>query len=173
MALSSLDISRKESTIIPMKTKVKRLLTVVLFLLGTSFATISPASAGQFCADGTWSNSSGRGTCSWHGGILGNTTKKKTNTYSDPWGTSLNNDPWATTKKKTDTYSDPWGTSLNNDPWATTKKKTNTYSDPWGTSLNNDPWGTPKTNTYSDPWGNSNNKLGGFCSSFDRSMGRC
>jgi len=110
-----------------MMTNVKRLLIVGLFLVGTSFATISPASAGQFCADGTWSNSSGRGTCSWHGGILGNTTKKKTNTFSDPWGTSLNNDPFGTTKR----------------------------------------------NTFSDPWGNSNNKLGGFCTSFDRSMGRC
>jgi len=129
-------------------TSLKRLLTVALFLIASSIATTSPASAGQFCADGTWSNSSGRGTCSWHGGILGNTPKKNT-------------------------YSDPWGTSLNNDPWGTTKKKTNTYSDPWGTSLNNDPWGTPKRNTNSDPWGNSNNKLGGFCSSFDRSMGRC
>ena len=51
-------------------------------------------------------------------------------------GTSVNNDPFGTTKKKSNTYNDPWGTSVNNDPFGTTKKKSNTYNDPWGTPKN-------------------------------------
>ena len=73
-----------------MANNLKRVLFVVLFLMTTSFLGITSASAGEFCADGTWSNSSGKGTCSWHGGILGNTTTKKPSTYSDPWGTTKN-----------------------------------------------------------------------------------
>ena len=92
---------------------LQRVLFIAFFLVGTTFAVIPAANAGEFCADGTWSNSSGKGTCSWHGGILGNTTKKKTNTYHDPWGTSVNNDPFGTTKKKSNTYTDPWGTPKN------------------------------------------------------------
>jgi hypothetical protein len=140
---------------------MKRLLLVLALMFSASLVAIQPVNAGEWCADGTWSNSSGKGTCSWHGGIQGNTTKKKTNSYNDPWGTTTNNDPWGTTKKKTNSYNDPWGTTTNNDPWGTTKKKTNSYNDPWGTSTNNDPWGTTKK------------KTGGYCSSFDRSYGRC
>ena len=84
---------------------MKRLLLVLALMFSTSLVAIQPVSAGEWCADGTWSNSSGQGTCSWHGGILGNTTKKKTNTYNDPFGT---------TKKKTNTYNDPWGTPKKN-----------------------------------------------------------
>ena len=92
---------------------MKRLFLVLALMFGTSLVAIQPVSAGEWCADGTWSNSSGKGTCSWHGGILG-TTKKKSNTYNDPWGTSVNNDPFGTTKKKSNTYNDPWGTPKKN-----------------------------------------------------------
>jgi len=108
-----LEISPKESTISFMANNLKRVLLVVLFLMTTSFLGITSASAGEFCADGTWSNSSGKGTCSWHGGILGNTTTKKPSTYSDPWGTKTKVDPFGTTTKKPSTYSDPWSTTKN------------------------------------------------------------
>ena len=106
---------------------MKRLLLVLALMFCSSLVVIQPVNAGEWCADGTWSNSSGKGTCSWHGGIQGNTTKKKTNTYNDPWGTTTNNDPFGTTKKKTNSYNDPWGTTTNNDPWGTTKKKSGGY----------------------------------------------
>lgn len=32
---------------------------------------LSPPSGGTLCSDGTWSRSTGRGTCSWHGGEAG------------------------------------------------------------------------------------------------------
>jgi hypothetical protein len=83
---------------------MKRLLLVLALMFGASLVAIQPVNAGEWCADGTWSNSSGKGTCSWHGGIQGNTTKKKTNSYNDPWGTTTNNDPFGTTKKKTGGY---------------------------------------------------------------------
>ena len=106
---------------------MKRLLLVLALMFCSSLVAIQPVNAGEWCADGTWSNSSGKGTCSWHGGIQGSTTKKKTNSYNDPWNTTTNNDPWGTTKKKTNSYNDPWGTTTNNDPWGTTKKKTGGY----------------------------------------------
>ncbi|WP_433476487.1 hypothetical protein ACQPZP_05220 [Spirillospora sp. CA-142024] len=33
-----------------------------------SISPIVPPGGGTMCADGTWSSSTGRGTCSWHGG---------------------------------------------------------------------------------------------------------
>ena len=83
---------------------MKRLLLVLALMFCSSLVAIQPVNAGEWCADGTWSNSSGKGTCSWHGGIQGSTTKKKTNSYNDPWNTTTNNDPWGTTKKKTGGY---------------------------------------------------------------------
>ena len=75
----------------------------------------APASAGTFCADGTYSASSGKGTCSWHGGILGgapskqngygSTTKSYGSSLNDPYG--LNS--YGSTKKS-------YGSSLN-DPY--------------------------------------------------------
>jgi hypothetical protein len=135
-----------------MANNLKRVLLVILFLMTTSFLGITSASAGEFCADGTWSNSSGRGTCSWHGGILGNTTTKKPSTYSDPWGTKTKVDPFGTTTKKPSTYSDPWGTKTKVDPFGTTTKKPSTYSDPWGTTKN---------------------QSNGICTYINRSKGRC
>jgi hypothetical protein len=36
-----------------------------------SISPVIPPGGGTLCADGTWSTSSGRGTCSWHGGEAG------------------------------------------------------------------------------------------------------
>lgn len=48
-------------------------MTKTLFALAFTILTLSPmaASAQTRCADGTYSSSSGSGTCSWHGGIAG------------------------------------------------------------------------------------------------------
>ena len=62
-------------------------------ILLTGLATT--ASAGTFCADGTYSSSTGKGTCSWHGGILGGAPSKQ-NGYGSTtksYGSSLN-DPY-------------------------------------------------------------------------------
>jgi len=55
---------------------MKRLLLVLALMFSTSFVAIQPANAGQYCADGWYSQSSGSGSCSWHGGIAGGSGKK-------------------------------------------------------------------------------------------------
>jgi hypothetical protein len=71
------DISPKESTLYATKGNfMKRLLLVLFLILGTSLVGVQSASAGQYCADGWYSQSSGSGSCSWHGGIAGGSGKK-------------------------------------------------------------------------------------------------
>jgi hypothetical protein len=62
---------------------MKRLLLVLALMFSTSLFAIQPVNAGELCADGSWSNSSGKGTCSWHGGIAGGSGSKM-NTYKVP-----------------------------------------------------------------------------------------
>ena len=62
---------------------MKRLLLVMALMFGTSLVAIHPADAGQYCADGWYSQSSGSGSCSWHGGIAGG-SNSKINTYKQP-----------------------------------------------------------------------------------------
>ena len=62
---------------------MKRLLLIATLLLGTSLVAVQPANAGQLCADGWYSTSSGSGSCSWHGGIAGS-SNSKVNTYKAP-----------------------------------------------------------------------------------------
>jgi len=71
------DISPKESTLTSTDGDfMKRLLLVLFLILGTSLVGVQSASAGQYCADGWYSQSSGSGSCSWHGGIAGGSGKK-------------------------------------------------------------------------------------------------
>lgn len=58
---------------------MKRFLLIFALLIGGSFVSIQPASAGQLCADGWYSPSSGSGSCSWHGGIAGGTSSRLNN----------------------------------------------------------------------------------------------
>jgi hypothetical protein len=62
---------------------MKRLLLVMALMFGTSLVAIQPADAGQYCADGWYSQSTGSGSCSWHGGIAGGSSSK-VNTYKAP-----------------------------------------------------------------------------------------
>jgi hypothetical protein len=106
----------------------------VLTILSTGLAT--SASAGTFCADGTYSYSTGKGTCSWHGGILGGAPSKQ-NGYGSTnksYGSSLNepyglNSYGSTKKSYGSSLNDPYG--LNS--YGSTKKS-------YGSSLN-DPYG--------------------------------
>lgn len=62
---------------------MKRLLLVLALMFSTSLVVVQPANAGQLCADGWYSTSSGSGSCSWHGGIAGG-SGSKINTYKAP-----------------------------------------------------------------------------------------
>ena len=107
-------------------------LIAITSLIVTNFLSVN-ANAGTYCADGTYSYSSGSGTCSWHGGIMGGAPSSKKS-----YGSSLN-DPWSSnsygpTKKS-------YGSSLN-DPWSSNSYGSTKKS--YGSSLN-DPW---SSNSY-------------------------
>jgi len=62
---------------------MKRLSFLLILIIGSAFFQIQPASAGQYCADGWYSQSSGSGSCSWHGGIAGGSSSRS-NSYKAP-----------------------------------------------------------------------------------------
>ena len=69
-------------------------------------AASGPASA-AVCNDGWYSSSSGRGTCSWHGGISGND-------YSYGFGNSYGGSKsYGNSYGGSNSYSDPFGSSKN------------------------------------------------------------
>ncbi len=85
------------------RTTLVALISIVL----TNFSLVN-ANAGTYCADGTYSYSSGKGTCSWHGGIMGGAPSKKKSygsSLNDPYGI----DSFGSSKKS-------YGSSLN-DPY--------------------------------------------------------
>lgn len=49
--------------------KMLRLLVMLVIAVSLQSATAGPASADAVCEDGSYSYSSGSGTCSWHGGV--------------------------------------------------------------------------------------------------------
>jgi hypothetical protein len=64
----------------------KRLFVAIsMAILASSLVSIAPASAGSFCNNGSYSANSGRGTCSYNGGV-----NKSFPSYSDPGSSSFN-----------------------------------------------------------------------------------
>ena len=134
----------------------KRILVIAFSLMLSSLISIPNAKAAYtLCNDGTISFSSGSGTCSWHGGIAGGSSRSRS--YNDPFGTS----------SRSNSYNDPFGSSSRNksynDPFGTSSRS-NSYNDPFGTSS--------KGFGYKDPWGKSSG-FSGICTYIDRSKGRC
>ena len=107
-------------------------LIAITSLIVTNFLSVN-ANAGTYCADGTYSYSSGSGTCSWHGGIMGGAPSSKKS-----YGSSLN-DPWSSNSYGSTKKS--YGSSLN-DPWSSNSYGSTKKS--YGSSLN-DPW---SSNSY-------------------------
>ena len=56
---------------------------LLMSMLAISFTTLSPAHAGSYCNNGTYSRNSGSGTCSYNGGV-----NKNMPSYSDPGSSS-------------------------------------------------------------------------------------
>jgi hypothetical protein len=97
-----------------------RLLVIGSLLLSALYApvlseqagipAVSRVSAGTYCADGTYSSSTGPGTCSWHGGIAGG----RSDTFRTPrqgrFGQPPTNNSW---------NSNPWGNSWSLTPLST------------------------------------------------------
>ena len=95
---------------------LKKFMTLIVAIGSLVLFPLSPASANTLCNDGTISMSRGSGTCSWHGGIAGN-SKSRNNGFSDPYGSTSRNkgfsDPYGSTSRNKG-FSDPYGSSFNN-----------------------------------------------------------
>ena len=118
-------------------------LLVLISIAFTNFALVN-ANAGSQCNNGTMSSNSGRGTCSYNGGV-----NKNFPSYSDPgsssynrknsYGSTLNNDPYGF-----DSYgsskSKSYGSTLNNDPYGFDSYGSS-KSKSYGSTLNNEPYG--------------------------------
>jgi hypothetical protein len=114
---------------------------ISMAVLATSLVSIAPASAGSFCNNGSYSSNSGRGTCSYNGGV-----NKNYPSYSDPgsssfkrnngFGSSLSNSFGSNSN-----YSPSYGSSRNNG---------------FGSSRNNG-FGSSRNNGFgsTSSWGNS------------------
>jgi hypothetical protein len=105
---------------------MKRLILITLAVTGSIFTSILPASAGNYCADGTYSSSFGSGTCSWHGGILGG-APSKTKSY----GSTLNSDPYGLNSYGS-TKKNSYGSTLNSDPYGRNSNSNSGTVKPYG-----------------------------------------
>jgi len=66
-----------------MKMKKRLFAAVIIGIFASSLISIAPASAGSVCNNGSYSSNSGRGTCSYNGGV-----DKRFPSYSDPGSSS-------------------------------------------------------------------------------------
>ena len=99
------------------KMKKRLFVAVAMGILASSLVSVAPASAGSYCNNGTYSSNSGRGTCSYNGGV-----NKGLPSYSDPGSTSYNrnnglgsNSNWGTTPSRNNGLgsTSTWGNTLN------------------------------------------------------------
>jgi len=99
------------------KMKKRLLAAVAIGILAGSLVSIAPASADSLCNNGTYSSNSGRGTCSWNGGV-----NKSFPSYSDPGSSSYNRNngfgsssKWGTTPSRSNGLgsTSTWSNSLN------------------------------------------------------------
>ena len=76
----------------------------IVLLIATFFTSINfiPANAGSLCNNGSYSMNSGRGTCSYNGGV-----NKNFPSYSDPGSSSFNRNNGLGTR-----LNDPYGSGL-------------------------------------------------------------
>ncbi len=101
--------------------KKRLFIAISMATLATSLVSITPASAGSICNNGSYSANSGRGTCSWNGGV-----NKGFSSYSDPGSSSFKrNNGFGSSSGWGDTPS--YGSSRNNGLGSTSN---------WGNSLN-------------------------------------
>jgi hypothetical protein len=64
---------------------MKKIALALALVIAGSLVSVAPASAGSWCNNGTYSSNSGRGACSWNGGV--DTSRPS---YSDPGSSSWN-----------------------------------------------------------------------------------
>ena len=101
----------------------------IVLLIATFFTSMNfiPANAGSLCNNGSYSMNSGRGTCSYNGGV-----NKNFPSYSDPGSSSFNRNNGLGTR-----LNDPYGSGLGS----------------FGSSRNKNPYGSGYGSTLNDPYG--------------------
>jgi hypothetical protein len=103
------------------KIKVAALVTVGV-IVGSLF-TSTTAQAGSMCNNGSYSSNSGRGTCSWNGGV-----NRNFSSFSDPGSSSFN---------RNNGYGSSRNNGFSNDPYG--------FKKPYNDFSNISPLGTQKT----------------------------
>jgi hypothetical protein len=99
---------------------MKRASLVFVGTLILSVVNSLPAQAGSYCNNGTYSLNSGRGTCSWNGGVNRNFPS-----YSDPGSSSYNrnNDFGSFGSSRKNNYGFDSGLNDSYSSWGSTSKK--------------------------------------------------
>jgi hypothetical protein len=111
------------------KIKVAALVTVGV-IVGSLF-TSTTAQAGSMCNNGSYSSNSGRGTCSWNGGV-----NRNFSSFSDPGSSSFNrNNGYGSSRNNG--YGSSRNNGFSNDPYG--------FNKPYNDFSNISPWGTQKT----------------------------
>ena len=105
------------------KIKVAALVTVGVIVGSLFNSTI--AQAGSICNNGSYSSNSGRGTCSWNGGVNRNFPS-----FSDPGSSSFNRNNGYGSSRNNGLISNPYDSGLMRDPYGSMR-------DPYG-------WNTQK-----------------------------
>jgi hypothetical protein len=91
------------------KMKKRLFAAISASILVSSLISIAPASAGSFCNNGSYSSNSGRGTCSWNGGV-----NKSFPSFSDPGSSSFKrNNGFGSSRSNGLGSTSTWGNSLN------------------------------------------------------------
>lgn len=84
--------------------KIKLAALVTVGVIAGSLFTSTTAQAGSTCNNGSYSSNSGRGTCSWNGGVNRNLPS-----YSDPGSSSFNRNNGSSSSRNSGIGSDPYG----------------------------------------------------------------
>ena len=117
---------------------LKKVILGIALSLITSVLFVGSVSANTLCNDGTISPSTGKGTCSWHGGIAGGQKKsyRSPSTPSDFYKNQLRNNHELPPIRN----NLPRGNSFNNNnDWNSPSYGSNSRR---GNSFNNDSWST-------------------------------
>jgi hypothetical protein len=111
---------------------MRRIGLLLIVVFASILGSVTPANAGSYCNNGTYSSNSGRGTCSYNGGV-----NKNFPSYSDPGSSSYNRNNGFGTKS----YNNGFGTKSYNNGFGT-----KSYNNGFGTKSYNNGFGTKSYN---------------------------
>ncbi len=90
----------------PIRKKLAAVAIAAGVIVGSAISIVPTANAAR-CNDGTWSNSSGRGTCSWHGGVEGGSKS-----YGNSYGSNSYGNKYGSNSYGSNSYGNKYGSGL-------------------------------------------------------------